>query len=276
MVSAHLEGYAHRMPQRIYVESRIRASMPAIWEATQDPVAHASWDLRFSSITLLPTPAGAPQQFSYENRTVPGAALTGVGISLGERHRPDGSCTSALRFRADSRLSPIASGHGFWRYVPDGDAVRFFTGYDYVPGWQGDWLDRLLVRPIIGWMTAWSFDRLRLWLEHGVSPQAALLRTVAAHTVRLGVVAAALIVLDGPLAVVVGALALLVPAPLHLPRARRSLRRPPRGASDAPPRISSRVDEAALGEAHPGASRTSSGAASSGTVDLADQKESRP
>ncbi|SDB92901.1 hypothetical protein SAMN05216410_0979 [Sanguibacter gelidistatuariae] len=52
------------MPQRIYVEARIRASMRALWEATQDPMAHASWDLRF----------------------------TGVGISLGERHCPDGSC----------------------------------------------------------------------------------------------------------------------------------------------------------------------------------------
>lgn len=264
------------MRQRIYVEARIRASMPALWDATQDPAAHASWDLRFSLITPMASPAGEPQRFRYENRTVPGAALTGVGISLGERHRPDGSCTSALRFRADSRLSPIASGHGFWRYVPDGDAVRFFTGYDYVPGWQGDWLDRVLVRPIIGWMTAWSFDRLRLWLEHDVSPRAALLRTVAVHAVRLGVVAAGLILLDGPLVFVVGALALLVPAPLRLPRARRCLRRPPRGASDAPPRISSLVDDDALGEAHAGARRTSSGAASSGTVDLADQKESRP
>lgn len=249
------------MPQRIYVEAAIGASMPALWEATQDPVAHASWDLRFSSITLLPTPAGSPQQFRYENRTVPGATLTGVGISLGERHRPDGSCTSALRFRADSRLSPIASGHGYWRYVPDGDVVRFFTGYDYVPGWQGATLDRVLVQPIIGWMTAWSFDRLRLWLEHGISPRAALARTVVVHAVRLGVVAAALALLDGPVSWVLAACVLVLPAPVRLPRARRCLRHPPRGGADAPPRISERVDEAALGAVQSPPARPASSAA---------------
>ena len=249
LVAAGRGRYAHGMRQRIYVEARIRASLPALWEATQDPVAHASWDLRFSSITLMASPAGEPQWFRYENRTVPGAALTGIGISLGERHRPDGSCTSALRFRADSRLSPIASGHGFWRYVPDGDAVRFFTGYDYVPGGQGAALDRVLVRPVIGWMTAWSFDRLRLWLEHGISPRTSFRRTLAAHTVRAGVVVTALVALDAPVSVAVTALTLLLPAPLRLPRARRCLRRPPRGGSDAPPVISERVDEAALAAA---------------------------
>lgn len=239
------------MPQRIYVEAPIRAAMPALWEATQDPVAHASWDLRFSSITLLPTPAGSPQQFRYENRTVPGATLTGVGISLGERHRPDGSCTSALRFRAHSRLSPIASGHGYWRYLPDGAVVRFVTGYDYVPGWQGAALDRVLVRPVIGWMTAWSFDRLRLWLEHGVSPQSALARTVVVHGVRLGAATGVVVLLDGPLAWAAAAALTLLPAPVRLPRARRCLRRPPTGRSDTPPRISDQVDEAALAAVGP-------------------------
>ncbi|MEP7766104.1 hypothetical protein [Sanguibacter sp. 25GB23B1] len=237
------------MSQRIYVETRVRASMAALWDATQGPDAHASWDLRFSAIIQLATPVGEPQRFRYENRSVPGAPLTGVGISAGERHRPDGSCTSALRFRADSRLSPIASGHGFWRYVPDGDAIRFVTGYDYVPGWQGAAGDRL-ARPVIGWMTAWSFDRLRLWLEHGISPRASLRRTVVSHVVRLGAVVAALVLLERPVAVVVAALALVTPAPVRLPRARRCLRRPPRGSSDTPPRISETVDEAALGAAH--------------------------
>lgn len=234
------------MSQRIYVEVRVRAAMAALWDATQDPVAHASWDLRFSAITLLPTPSGEPQRFRYENRTVPGAPLTGVGVSLGERHRPDGSCTSALRFRADSALSPIASGHGFWRYVPDGDEVRFFTGYDYEPGWQGEVGDRFLLRPVIGWMTAWSFDRLRLWLEHGIAPSVSLRRTLLAHAVRACAVTASLVLLDGPVALAAAAILFLVPAPVRMPRARRTLRRPPSGGSDTPPRISERVDEAAL------------------------------
>ena len=45
--------------------------------------------------------------------------------------------------------------------VPDGVySVLFATGYDYAPGW-GRALDAVLMRRIIGWMTAWSFDRLR-------------------------------------------------------------------------------------------------------------------
>jgi hypothetical protein len=49
--------------------------------------------------------------------------------------------------------------------------VRFSTGYDYTPGW-GTLLDRLMMRPVVGWMTAWSFDRLRIWAETGVEPEA--------------------------------------------------------------------------------------------------------
>jgi hypothetical protein len=48
--------------------------------------------------------------------------------------------------------------------------VRFSTGYDYTPGW-GLLLDRLVMRRVIGWMTAWSFDRLRIWAENGVEPE---------------------------------------------------------------------------------------------------------
>lgn len=233
----------------IYVETRVAAPMDRLWQATQDPGAHASWDLRFSSITHLATPPGEPQRFRYDNRTVPLAPMTGVGVSRGERHRPDGSCTSALRFSADSRLSPIASGDGYWRYVPDGDHIRFFTGYDYVPGWQGRGLDRAVVRPLIGWMTAWSFDRLRLWLDHGLAPADALRRTVVVWGLRVAlvVVAVALLSPAGPLAsAAVVLLALGVPSPVLVPRARRCLRRPRPGHHPSAPRIATDVDEAAL------------------------------
>ena len=33
--------------------------------------------------------------------------------------------------------------------------------------------DRLMFRPLMGWATAWSFDRLRLWLEEGITPDRA-------------------------------------------------------------------------------------------------------
>lgn len=232
----------------IYVETRVAAPMDRLWQATQDPGAHASWDLRFSSITHLPTPPGEPQRFRYDNRTVPLAPMTGVGVSRGERHRPDGSCTSALRFSADSRLSPIASGDGYWRYVPDGDHIRFFTGYDYVPGWQGRGLDRAVVRPLIGWMTAWSFDRLRLWLDHGLAPADALRRTVVVWALRVALVVAAVALLSPvPLAAAAAVLlALGVPSPVRIPRARRCLRRPRPGHRPSVPRVAADVDEAAL------------------------------
>jgi hypothetical protein len=47
----------------------------------------------------------------------------------------------------------------------DGRRVRFLTGYDYGTrfGLPGQVIDRLALRPLLGWATAWSFDRLRLW-----------------------------------------------------------------------------------------------------------------
>lgn len=242
------------MGRGIYVEARVAAPMDRLWHATQDPDAHASWDLRFSSITHLPTPEGEPRRFRYDNRTVPFAPMTGVGISRGERHRPDGSCTSALRFSADSSLSPIASGDGYWRYVPDGAEIRFLTGYDYVPGWQGPTLDRVLVRPLIGWMTAWSFDRLRLWLDHGISPATSLRRTVTLWAARLALAAVAVLAvpflrLSPAVAAALALVALVVPSPVLVPRARRCLRRPPHGTRPTTPTIARDVDEAALDRA---------------------------
>ena len=76
--------------------------------------------------------------------------------------------TSALRFSTPDRWSPIRSGRGYWRYEPAPGGIRFITGYDYDPGWGP--LD-VLVRPALGWATAWSFDRLRIWLEGGPEPE---------------------------------------------------------------------------------------------------------
>jgi hypothetical protein len=57
--------------------------------------------------------------------------------------------------------------------VPTSDGVRFLTGYDYTPGWG--WLGRLvdpvITRRFIWWLTARSFDRLRLWAEEGIVPE---------------------------------------------------------------------------------------------------------
>lgn len=57
--------------------------------------------------------------------------------------------------------------------MPTDDGIRFLTRYDYRPRWgrAGELVDRVAVRPIFGWGTAWSFDRLRIWLEEGTSPE---------------------------------------------------------------------------------------------------------
>ncbi|GAA5205675.1 hypothetical protein GCM10025774_03960 [Microbacterium kyungheense] len=162
------EGRQRRRAAPIFVSIRIDAPWERVWQLTQDPAAHVRWDARFSAIVPTASLPGGGYRFRYERR-VPGRTIVGVGATIGERERPDGTRTSALRFDTDDALSPLGAGRGYWRYVPDGDGVVFSTGYDYEPGW-GRLLDRL-VRPAIGWLTAWSFDRLRLWAEQGAAPE---------------------------------------------------------------------------------------------------------
>lgn len=154
--------------RQIHVETTIAADMERVWAATQDPDQHVRWDVRFSSIVPQEPDATGAVRFAYVRRTVV-HDIHGTGISVGDRRGRDGTRTSALRFATEDRLSPIRAGRGYWRYVPLADGrIRFVTGYDYDPGWGP--LD-LVVRPLLGWATAWSFDRLRIWLETGVAPE---------------------------------------------------------------------------------------------------------
>ncbi len=147
--------------------------MEALWAATQEPGRHQRWDLRFGMIEYLDKVEGEPQRFTYATTVAPGITIAGTGESLGERDRPDGSRWSGLRFWAADRRSLIEAGAGYWRYVPTEDGIRFLTRYDYRPrwGWPGELADRRVFRPVFGWATAWSFDRLRLWLEEGLAPE---------------------------------------------------------------------------------------------------------
>ena len=153
----------------LYVEVLIRADLDTVWRLTQEPAEHARWDLRFSAITPTTPLESGGSRFVYE-RSMPLHTIRGTGTSLGERHRPDGTRTSALRFTTADRLSPLGDGRGYWRYIPTDLGVRFVTGYDYEPGW-GSAIDRLVMRRLIGWMTAFSFERLRIWAETGVAPE---------------------------------------------------------------------------------------------------------
>ncbi|MFG2127542.1 hypothetical protein ACGFNV_07045 [Streptomyces sp. NPDC048751] len=232
----------------LYIEAHIRADLDELWARTQEPDRHQRWDVRFTEITYLPRAEGEPQRFRYATRVLPFLTVAGTGVSAGEKERADGTRTSALRFASPHPLSLLAEGSGYWRYVPDGDGVRFLTGYDYRPRWGrfGAVADRLVFRPLMGWATAWSFDRLRLWLERGISPERALLNWLAELAVRAAVVTlcctglglGSLLRLLGPFAaataylcplLLAGAICVaLFKSPLSCtPAARRCLRQPP-------------------------------------------------
>ncbi len=161
----------------LYVETLIHADLETVWRLTQDPALHPRWDLRFSTIEPIGTDARGRTRFRYE-RALPLHRIRGTGVSLGERTRPDGTRTSALAFDTTDRFSPLRSGRGYWRYLPTPEGVRFITGYDYVPGFGR--LPDLLLRPLVLWLTAWSFDRLRIWAETGEPPERWGLRSVLA------------------------------------------------------------------------------------------------
>ncbi|HET6861082.1 MAG TPA: hypothetical protein VFH94_28790 [Streptomyces sp.] len=215
----------------LYVETLVRADLDEIWERTQEPDRHQRWDLRFTAITYLPRADGEPQHFRYATRLLPFLTVSGTGVSAGQRQRADGARTSALRFSSSHPLSLIAGGSGYWRYVPTGHGVRFLTGYDYRPRWGriGRVADRLVFRPLMGWATAWSFDRLRLWCERGISPGRSLAYALGELGVRTAAVGAAVALLPGALAVLLVAAAVLAPPSPVTPAARRCLRKPPAG-----------------------------------------------
>jgi hypothetical protein len=163
--------------QPIYVEATIRTSLGRLWERTQDPALHQRWDLRFTEIRYLPRPDETlPQRFLYETRLGFGLRIAGEGETVGTREDATGMRTSALKFWSDDPKSLIRTGSGYWQYVPVEGGVRFLTRYDYETrfGLLGRLFDRAVFRPSIGWATAWSFDRLRLWLEEDVDPAASL------------------------------------------------------------------------------------------------------
>ncbi len=161
----------------IYVEILLQADLNSVWRLTQTPELHQRWDLRFTGIHYLPRPSPSePQRFLYETRIGFGLAVRGTGESIGQRTTDAGDATSSLSFASDDPKSLIREGSGYWRYVPTPGGLRFFTWYDYRVrfGSMGRLVDRIFFRPLMGWATAWSFDRLRLWAEAGQTPEVSL------------------------------------------------------------------------------------------------------
>lgn len=92
-----------------------------------------------------------------------------------------------MRFGSAQPISLIEEGSGYWKYTPCYGAIRFETGYDYTVRWGifGRLFDAVVFRPLIGWATAWSFDRLRLWIEHGIDPTLAATRSLVHAVCRV-------------------------------------------------------------------------------------------
>lgn len=167
----------------IFVDIPVRASLADLWDKTQDPAAHVRWDLRFTTIRYLPRPnPEEPQRFAYEMRLGFGIRITGYGETVGRSE----AGTSALKFGSEDPLSLISEGTGCWVYRRQGEGVLFRTVYNYDVrhGRAGRLLDRWLFRPLMAWATAWSFDRLRIWVEHGIRPEVSRTAAVAQAAVR--------------------------------------------------------------------------------------------
>ena len=238
------EGSGKHRP--IYVEIGIRASMDRVWSLSQDPALHPRWDLRFSRIVPMAGDKDGPVHFRYEFR-LPLHTIRGTGTSLGHRYRNDGQATSVLKFDTSDALSPIGAGSGYWRYIPTDTGVRFVTGYNYRPGMGilGKALDAGLIRPALGWATAVSFDRLRLWAESELDPGDARNRWIMDAAARAASVLGAGVLLRKALLgrnadwAFMGAAALLtliaVPAHRTVPRARRCRRAAPDARSGRAP-----------------------------------------
>jgi hypothetical protein len=114
--------------------------------------------------------------------------IDGEGESTGTHESETGIRTSALKFWSSDPKSLIEEGSGYWRYIPVEGGASFLTWYDYRTrfGILGRALDLMIFRFWIGWATAWSFDRLRLWIEEAITPEASF-KFAAIHAIsRLG------------------------------------------------------------------------------------------
>lgn len=173
----------------IYVEIWIQGDLEDVWRRTQTPALHEQWDLRFTRIEYLPRASEQePQRFLYSTRIGFGLGIDGEGESTGTREASNGLRTSALRFSSADWKSLIEEGSGYWQYHPVEGGVRFLTWYDYRTrfGALGTVVD-LVFRPLMGWATAWSFDRLRLWIERGIPPATSLRLAVIHGLARVGI-----------------------------------------------------------------------------------------
>lgn len=172
----------------LYIETKINCDFDTLWTNTQEPSIHQQWDLRFTEIEYLPkNDPTDPQKFLYSTKIGFGIKVDGIGESVATKTKDNGESTSVLKFSSDSKISLIKQGSGYWKYVPEADGIKFFTGYDYETRWGlfGKLIDKFVFRPIMIWATAWSFDCLKNWIEKGLHPKQALNAQISVLLVNL-------------------------------------------------------------------------------------------
>lgn len=172
----------------LYIETKIKCDFDTLWTNTQEPSIHQQWDLRFTEIEYLPkNDPTDPQKFLYSTKVGFGIKVDGIGESVATKTKDNGESTSVLKFSSDSKISLIKQGSGYWKYVPEADGIKFFTGYDYETRWGlfGKLIDKFIFRPLMIWATAWSFDCLKNWIEKGLHPKQALNAQISVLLVNL-------------------------------------------------------------------------------------------
>ncbi|TKI23852.1 hypothetical protein FCO27_12850 [Bacillus pumilus] len=171
----------------VYVETTIHAPIEKVWEYTQNPKLHEQWDLRFSTISLNEPQNEQTQSFLYEKHLGFGLSVTGTGAYRTRMMDERNERASSLQFKSSHPLTFIKEGSGYWKYMKTSDHIVFQTQFDYKTkegkGWT--WADRILFRPMIGFMTAFSFGALKTWLEKGTHPRLLLERTLAHYGICL-------------------------------------------------------------------------------------------
>jgi hypothetical protein len=150
--------------RKIVVEAVVPASVETVWQRSQDPELHTSWDIRFDVIRNLPeVDERGYHLMDYRTRIGFGLEVQGVGHYL---HSTPNELSS-FEFDSDDWKSLIEKGRGIWMYQPRAGGTYFKTVYDYGirHGFFGRVIDRLIFRPLLQLATEWSFETLRRWCD---------------------------------------------------------------------------------------------------------------
>jgi hypothetical protein len=147
---------------KIVVEALIPAPVEVVWERTQQPSQHVSWDIRFTHISYRDeVDARGFRTLDYRTDVAFGIAVSGIGRYLHSTPLEH----SSFEFDSDDWKSIIRNGRGVWLYESRPEGTYFKTVYDYDRryGILGRALDGLLFRRLLQLSTEWGFETLRLW-----------------------------------------------------------------------------------------------------------------